>query len=593
MTFKTKLLAGAALTGAVLSTGIAAPAQADPLDSKYTLTRVATVPAGSEVTGLAVNAMGELFFNAQHPGGDDEYTPGAVPAFIGYVSGLDISSGVDHLPMPAPADWMQANVGEGTYIILGEAGEAINGGTQVLGGVYDVDGNLMYVSNDADVNSFVPLSDTAAYLYTGWEGAGIKGASAISRLKLNKVGGVWVADLDASEMINLSSIYGGWVLCFGHETPWNSALVAEEYYYLNTALWNYPGHHDDNYLPYYLPTSTNLSYHIPGIMGVYRGEFPNPYHYGYQIEITDRDQATPTLVKHYAMGRFSHENGVVMPDNKTVYQSDDDSGQYTSPEYKTNSGGVLFKFVADVANDLSAGTLYAAKIKQIGGTDIESTKFKVEWIELAHGSNAQIADWIAEYDQVTDADYVAGESSYVSDEDVLNWAEGKRNMDIDGNGVVGTYPDDRPAFLESRKAAAAMGATYDWNKMEGVTADGQNVYLAISSITQTMTTDWGDIDWMTGENVDASNGDIAMQAEACGGVYSAKLDKNFDISLLKPATMGESKTYANPDNAGVECNLDKIANPDNILSIGKGQVLIGEDSGDHGVDMLWLATKND
>jgi secreted PhoX family phosphatase len=36
------------------------------------LIRIATVPAGSEVAGLAVNNVGELFFNSQHPDGKVE-----------------------------------------------------------------------------------------------------------------------------------------------------------------------------------------------------------------------------------------------------------------------------------------------------------------------------------------------------------------------------------------------------------------------------------------------------------------------------------------------------------------------------------------
>ena len=82
--------------------------------------------------------------------------------------------------------------------------------------------------------------------------------------------------------------------------------------------------------------------------------------------------------KRYTMGRFSHENGVVMPDLKTVYFGDDG----------TNT--VLFKFVADEAGDLSAGTLYAAKATQ---NDDES--FGLEWIELGKGNDDDIAEAIA------------------------------------------------------------------------------------------------------------------------------------------------------------------------------------------------------
>ncbi|MCH9813723.1 MAG: DUF839 domain-containing protein [Epsilonproteobacteria bacterium] len=552
--------------------------------STKTLKRIATVPAGAEVTGLVVNDAGELFFNAQHPGKKDEFTEGVTPAFIGYVKGMDINNfSGDSMAVPAEGTREEVHVAGGEYIKLGEAGQLINNGTQVLGGIYDVNGELVYVSNDVDFNSFVKIDDNSAYLYTGWEGAGIKGASSISRLKLNKVDGEWATDLATSKMIDLSSIKGGWILCFGHETPWDTFLTAEEYYYLNTALWNYPGHHDDNYMPYFIDGSTNITYHIPGTMDQYLGKFTNPYDYGYQIEMSERTSDEPKLVKHYAMGRFSHENGVVMADNKTVYQSDDDSAAYTSDTYNTNSGGVFFKFVADKAKDMSAGTLYAAKLTQEDGNATASASFKVEWLELAHGDNETIAGWIAEYDNITEADYVAGESSYISDADVQNWAEGKVNKDLNNDGTIGSYQDDRPAFLESRKAAAALGATYEWNKLEGITADKNSLYIAVSDIGYTMSSTWGDTHWSTGVKSSAG-GDIAIDEENCGGVYTAAIDKNNNISKISPALIGE--TVASGDET--MCHSDKIANPDNILTFSEDKVLIGEDSGDHGVDMLWL-----
>ena len=111
------------------------------------------------------------------------------------------------------------------------------------------------------------------------------------------------------------------------------------------------------------------------------------------------------------MGRFSHENAQVMPDERTVYLSDDG--------YDT----VLFKFVADTAADLSSGTLYAAKVTQDYGSDSATTGFDVEWMEMASSSNSVIQTWIDEYDGITTADFIAGQNSYITDEDIRDWAE--------------------------------------------------------------------------------------------------------------------------------------------------------------------------
>lgn len=568
-------LTALSIVAALVLIGCGDDSSSDANNDESSLTRIATVPTGAEVTGILSTEDGELFFNAQHPDGKDEYTAGVTPAFVGYVSGLNINSFKgESLAVPAEAERAYVHVTKGDYMTLGSANDTINNGTEKLGGIYNQDGELLYISNDVDHNIFVKLDANNAYLYSAWEGAGRKGASSISRLNLKKEDGKWVADLANSKMVDLKSIDGGWVLCFGHTTPWGSELLGEEYYYIDTMYWNNPGHYNDS--------GDFITYHKPQSMKDYLGSFPNAYNYGYQIELSDLTNSNnPTLVKHYVMGRFSHENGVVMSDNKTVYQSDDDSGAYGG------TGGVLFKFVADKEKDLSAGTLYAAKVVQYGGTDVHNASFDVSWVELAKSNDATVKSWIDEYAGITDSNYVNGQTSYISDDDINNWAEGKLGKDLDGDGTVESYPDDRPAFLESRKAAAAMGATYEWNKMEGITADGENLYIAMSAIGYTMSSTWGDQPWPNDGSgrtkLGVSGGDITIDDELCGAVYEAAIDENGNINTITPALVGET--------VGEVCAADKIANPDNIMAIAKGKVIVAEDSGDHGVDMLWLWNK--
>ena len=227
------------------------------------------------------------------------------------------------------------------------------------------------------------------------------------------------------------------------------------------------------------------------------------------------------------------------------------------------------------------GTLYAAKATQDAGNDPQTTGFDIAWIELAHGDNATIAGWIDDYENIGPDQYVEGETNFLSDADVWNWAEGKTGDDLNGDGTVGSYPDDRPAFLESRKAAAALGATYEWNKMEGVTADDGHVYLAMSEVGISMDQSWGHAPWNSGERDEADTGVIALDVEACGGVYAGAIEADYNISRLEPTVMGKSITEG--------CDPDRIANPDNIAAFAGG-LLIAEDAGPkmHPVDMLWL-----
>jgi secreted PhoX family phosphatase len=530
------------------------------------LVRIATMPEGAEVTGLSTNALGELFLNAQHPGGKNTFRDDAPPALVGYVAGFDPSNATG---MDLPAQDMRSGVAvaNGEYVTFAKAGDTLGDGN-ILGGVYDVSGALMYVSNTPDFNGFIPRGDGSAYLYTGWEGAGRDGASTVSRLALSKVDGKWQADLAQSKVLDLSPVYGGAVLCSGIVTPWGTPLMAEEYFFYNSALWNHPNNNDEDERASFQDGNDN-TYIKSKSMSDYLGRMSNPYRYGYLIEVQDPTGAE-TLVKHYATGRLSHETAAIMPDNRTIYMTDDDSGAYADATYNSASGGVLFKFVADTAGDMSSGTLYAAKLVQDAETDPDKAGFDVTWVELGHGSNAEIETWAAEYDDVTTADYVEGQTSYISDDEVRAYAAGTAN-------------DARAAFLESRRTAAAMGATNEWDKLEGITSHSNTVYIAASGISYTMDKSWGHIDWSTGTKDETNSGAIALDAEGCGGTYRAVTGDDFNITRIDPYVVGQTTSDGS-------CDLNRPANPDNILALNDGTLLIGEDAGSkkHTLDMLWM-----
>ncbi|MCP4317235.1 MAG: DUF839 domain-containing protein [Hyphomicrobiales bacterium] len=547
------------------------------------LVRVATMPAGAEVTGLSTNEQGELFLNAQHPGGKNVFGDGIQPATVGYVHGFDASALTGSgMAIPDESKHGDINLANGSYVTFGKAGETLGSG-QVLGGVYDTSGKLMYVSNTPDFNGFVPRDENSAYLYTAWEGAGRDGASTVSRIALKKVDGKWQADVGQSRNVDLAPVHGGAVLCSGIVTPWGSPLLAEEYFFYETATWNHPDNHDEDEKIFFRK-GNDINYIKPKNMSQYLGKMANPYRYGYMIEIVDATSETGEKpVKHYATGRLSHETAAIMPDNKTVYMTDDDSAVYAHKEYNTASGGVFFKFVADNAGDLSAGTLYAAKLTQDNEADPNKAGFDVSWIELGHGNNAEIDAWITEYDGITVADYKEGETNYISDAEIRDWAESKSGKDLDGDGKVATAKDSRAAFLESRRTAAAMGATNEWDKLEGVTSHGNTVYISASAIAFTMDKSWGHKDWSTGTIDKSKLGDIALNAEGCGGTYAAETGDDFNITRIEPYVIGKTMSDG-------KCDPGLPANPDNILALSDGSLMIGEDAGPkrHQLDMLWL-----
>ncbi|MGC9370026.1 MAG: alkaline phosphatase PhoX [Paracoccaceae bacterium] len=489
------------------------------------LTRVATVPLGGEITGMYLQD-GDLFFNVQHP--SDDLPTAFAKATVGVVANAQFGAGPSAAPEGDEKQVVKTSLGD--YRILIQEGDFDKMG--VIAGANGV----IKSSNDPDFNGFIPTAENEGYLFTNWEDR----PGGMSRVKLTRAAdGTWSADGTDAEMIDFSAVGGTWVNCFGTVSPWNTPLTSEELYFDDTADWNNPGSDDAGGVE---------------ALASYKGAFPNPYDYGYIVEITDpAGRATP--VKHMALGRYSHENAVVMPDQKTVYMSDD------------GTNVVFFKFVADRAGDLSSGTLYAAKVTQLTepGSAAADTPFQISWIELAHGTDAEIAAWVAEYDGLSQDDYAEGATSYISDEEVAAWARGEA-------------ADNRVAFLETRKAAAAKGATAEFRKMEGVNinlagaADGSIpfMYMAMSEVSKGMSDDAGD---------------IRVEANNCGVVYQMKLDANYNTHMMVPAVAGGPYDENNEANA---CAIDNISNPDNIVVLDNGDVLIGEDTGKHENNAMWL-----
>ena len=506
------------------------------------MTRIMMFPPNAEVTGMHIDANGNFFVNAMHPDVNN------YKATIGVINGVDWNNLPSSVPELASSSsesdiWHGIRTSYGDYQVLMQSGDALSEGG-VAGGIYAADdGNRIFISEKPDYNAFVPLNadGNRGYLYTAWE----ERPAGISQLEIewNTSSSEW--DVLSGMMLNLSSVNGAWVLCFGSMSPWETPLMAEELYFTDTRNWN-----DENY-----------NYHSDQEkLENYLGYYPNPYDYGYIMEIDNPTTTEPDFIKHFAMGRFSHENAQVMPDERTVYLSDDG--------YDT----VLFKFVADTAGDLSSGTLYSAKVSQDDGRDSATTGFDVEWIEMASSSNSVIQTWIEEYDDITTADFINGQNSYISDEEIRDWAEGRLNEDLNGDGTIGHATDDRVAFLESRKAAAALGASDEWNKMEGVGFNPNApdyLYLAMSVV---------------GYDMSDGQGDIDVTENYCGIVYRMTLNEQWNVNRIEPVISGGSYT----SSATYQCDVNNLAGPDNLVVLDDGRVLVGEDTGKHENNMVWL-----
>ena len=553
------------------------------------LTRIATVPAGAEVTGIFLTADGDLFFNAQHPADSNIETDNNAVAYntgtVGVIEGInfnELPKALINLAVPK-SDYERQTVqtAYGQYKVLGQsastlAGKLPNG----LGTIYNLAGDTkIFENNMPDFNGFIPTAEGKGYLFTNWE----LYPGGMSRMNLQKdAQGQW-GILDAM-MVDFSAVNGTGANCFGSVSPWNTPLTSEEWV-VNTrvdsttdASWNDPAEIADNGL-------------LAGMWAL-SANASNPYDYGYIVEISNPTSAAPAPVKHFTIGRYEHENSIVMPDRKTVYASQDDTG------------GVLFKFIADTAEDLSSGTLYGAKLTQDAGlNDPAVTGFDVTWVALATGNNAQIGAWINEFDNIGTDQYVDGESSYMTLVDVQAWATwvqagrpaGTKYPTLANGGgkVTADQPmDDRAAFLESRQAARQLGATAEWRKLEGLSIHQDRVqeavsgddrvadevvtaaymYMAIADLDKTMIDDEGDMQ-------------LSSRVKDCGGVYRARIENDYSLIRIEPVVMGA--TYRSSLDGAERCDVNNLSQPDNVVVMKDGRILLGED-GFQENNTLWM-----
>lgn len=323
------------------------------------LERFATVPTGAEITGIIVTKTDEVMFNVQHPSAYSKfpYNRGTV----GIVNGFKADDSFKEVPVPEGDDVFDVKVAKGEYQVLARVGEKIPNDVygQRFGQVNNLDGSLKVMCNHPDGNMFLPITESGdeAYLYTNFECR----PGNTAKIYMKKDGDQWsVVD---GENVSYASVNGTWNNCNASATPWNTGLTSEEYEPVAAkAGWK-----------------ENVA-----DMTKYLGKQANPYDYGFPVELKPDPKGKSSVtkvVKHYAMGRLSYEMSLVMDDQKTAYSGDD------------GTGVVLSKFVADKPGDLSAGTIYAAKVTQKSDESLD-----LEWIELGRNTNADIYDAIRALD---------------------------------------------------------------------------------------------------------------------------------------------------------------------------------------------------
>ena len=450
------------------------------------------------------------------------------------------------------------------YTTLARSGDVLGGATfgaltDRTGAVVTSEDRSEHISADADFTSLLPIGGKL-FSITHFESR--PGAMYISELEQDGAGNLKAI---STRPVDFTAYGGLWVPCAGSVTPWTSHLGSEEYPADARAIEAATALDEIDDYAWPMVRYEGLD---PATMSLdeFRAAY-KPYRYGYPTEVSVTIDGTATPAKHFAMGRVAVELASVMPDRKTVYISDDG----------TNVG--LFMFVADTAGDLSAGTLYAARWVQT--SDAGAGAADLSWVDLGHADDATLQAAVEAGTSFSDLFEVAeiGEDGSCAAGFAPSNAEGRAEC-----LRVKPGKEMLASRLETRRYASMLGATTEFRKMEGISynPDHHSVYLAMSEVAKAME---------AGAKGDLGGADdIRLGENKCGAVYELSLADDFRATAMKAVIEGRPSTYAEgSEYAGNSCDIDGIANPDNLTYIpGYGTLIIGEDTGSgHQNDAIW------
>ncbi|WP_341248439.1 alkaline phosphatase PhoX, partial [Cupriavidus pauculus] len=435
-------------------------------------------------------------------------TPGATPTFA--------SAEFTGMPAPSlsnPAAMATTTVGSSLKVTLSDGssqtyklayqpffmtGDLVpdgKGGQILAGGYFDINnnpiidpsvsGNRQFFSDSPDGTSLLKIDGAKVagvkgntvfavvqFEYTTWDQAKVKDMygrlpSPIAILTLDQDPATGKLSLVKYHNVDTSGANGLWITCGASLSPWNTHLSSEEY-------------EPDAFTA---ATNAQCIEYARNLYGTSSIPF-NPYLYGHLPEVTVNPDGTGSIKKHYCLGRISHELVQVMPDNRTVLMGDD----------ATNSG--LFVFVADKEKDLSAGTLYVAKVGSGFSVDPAAPGADLTWIRLGHASSAQVEAWakshtIADIMDVSTTDPADATYTKIMLSGVAQWIRVKAGKELVA------------AFLETHRYAALMGGSMGFTKMEGTTVNIKDkvAYSALQNIVDSMVTNNTARGWYAQSNI--------------------------------------------------------------------------------------------
>jgi len=442
-----------------------------------------------------------------------------------------------------------------------------------------------YVPQTPDANSLMNIGGTP-YLVTHFEYENLDSAGnnmygklpmTMTVAKLSQSASDGKFTVASIKPVDFSAVNGLWIPCAGARSPWNTHLGSEEYE--PDARCEV----DSKYATTAGSACISMEYtaRMNAFRTLYGAGTASPYHYGLVPEVTIAADGSSSVKMWHTAGRISREKIQFFSDSRTAIQGDD--GTFTS----------LTMFVADKAADLSAGTLYAGRWNQVSAAGSDGGKATLTWIRLGktkHDDIKKAVDAGVKFTDLFDVDTSgttpAGYKRIKAGHEVATVEDLK--LKTGTFGTTGVDIATLAAFLETRRYAAYVGATTEFEKFEGVAYNARDgkAYVAMSRMSN----------GMEDKPTEPAN-DIRLKRNLSGAVYELTLksnqidsngdsiDSEFVPVVMEALVIGEDITA---DAEGNRSNLEKIASPDNVFFSERMRVLfIGEDTSNHVNNYLW------
>ncbi|WP_051907741.1 alkaline phosphatase PhoX [Flavimarina sp. Hel_I_48] len=263
-------------------------------------------------------------------------------------------------------------------------------------------GGVLGANND--FAGYVPIAQSSEKGYLSINSEHNPGGASVLDINFNPDTKLW--ETTNSKKVDFSVVAGTARNCSGTVTPWNTIITCEE------AIATTDANND------------------------------NRNDLGWCVEL---DPATKTVIdKRWALGNFKHENIVVHGNERTVYEGAD------------SNPGYLYKFVADVDQDLSSGSLYVYRGSKNGSG---------QWIKIKNSTPAEQNSTLAQSDAIN-------ATVFNGIEDVEIGPDGKVYFAVKGEGRVYRFQDSDAltSTTVSQMETFVGGTSYTIQTSRGATA---------------------------------------------------------------------------------------------------------------------------